>query len=57
MNDIKNKMNQLKEAKELAEEREGEAECAKKSLMADKDAVSSFIHMHIYCRLLMLLPN
>ena len=58
MENIKKKMNLLKEAKEQAEERAEEAERIQKSLEADKDAVSSFIHdMHIYCRFLILLTD
>ena len=56
MENIK-KLNQLKDAKEMVEERSEEAKYVQKFFEADKDAVSSFIHMHIYCRLLILLTN
>ena len=57
MDNIKKKMDLLTEAKEQAEEHAEEAKCVQESLEADEDAVSRFIHMHIYCSLLMLLIN
>ena len=53
MEGIKKRMNALKEAKELAEERAEDAEHELKALKTEKEAVSKY--MHIYCRLLMLL--
>ena len=47
MENIKKKLNQLKDAKEMAEECSEEAKRVQKSLEADKNAVSSFIHIHI----------
>ena len=47
MDDIKKKLDLLKEAKETAEEHAEEAECVQKSLEAGNDAVSIFMHIHI----------